>query len=181
MDSIGLFYGSETDNTERIAFAIADKLSLPHEHIFNVGITKDVIPIMMNYDILIIGTSTWRKGYLAAAWDKLYDDLCRTNFTGTNVALFGLGNQFDYNFTYLDGMGDLAKVFKKNGAILVGEWPNDGYCFDESQADRGDGFFYGLGIDEDYQSELTEQRIIDWVKLLQCQFIFIFEGFKKVL
>lgn len=167
MNRIGLFYASETGNTERIAFAIARELSLPDEHVINVGNTRDVIQAMMNYDILIIGTPTWRKGYLAADWDDLYDDLCKQDFTGKTIALFGLGNQFDYNFTYLDGMGELAKIFKKNAAILIGEWPTEGYYFDESQADNGNGFFYGLGIDEDYQSDLTEERINHWVKKLK--------------
>ena len=170
MNTIGLFYASETDNTERIAFAIAKELSLPGEHVINVGNTRDVISVMNNYDTLIIGTPTWRKGYLAADWDNLYDDLCRQDFTGKAVALFGLGNQFDYNFTYLDGMGELAKIFKKNGAMLIGAWPTDGYFFDESQADMGNGFFFGLGIDEDYQSELTDQRINDWVIQLKNNF-----------
>lgn len=125
-----MFYASETDNTERIAFAIAKELSLPVEYVVNEGHSRDVIKVMMNYGILIIGTPTCRKGYLAADWDNLYDDLCRQNFTRKTVALFGLGNQLDYNFTHLDGMDELAKVFKKNGAALIGEWLTDGYYFD---------------------------------------------------
>ena len=167
MNKVGLFYASETDNTERIALAIGRELLLPDEDIINIGNVKNVIQIMLQYDMLIIGTPTWRKGYLAVDWDNLYDALCGQNFTGKTIALFGLGNQFDYNFTYLDGMGQLAKIFKDNGASLIGEWPTDGYYFDESQADRGDGFFYGLGIDEDYQSELTEERISNWVEKIR--------------
>lgn len=45
----------------------------------------------------------------------------------------------------------------------------EGYDFTESKAVR-DGKFVGLALDEDNQSELTQQRIKTWVAQLKQKF-----------
>jgi len=51
----------------------------------------------------------------------------------------------------------------------VGYWPADGYDFTESKALR-DGKFVGLALDEDNQSDLTDERIKAWVAQLKPEF-----------
>ena len=50
------------------------------------------------------------------------------------------------------------------GAIIVGNWPTDGYTFESSKALLDDGNFIGLCIDEDRQPELTAERVEKWTK-----------------
>ena len=66
-----------------------------------------------------------------------------------------------------DLAGIIAKIVINNGGTIVGKWPIDGYDFDESLALTDDGdYFYGLGIDEDNQDELTEERLETWLDLV---------------
>ena len=46
---------------------------------------------------------------------------------------------------------------------LVGVWPTEGYEFDESQAMYDDDHFLGLGLDEENQSDLHDERIHAWL------------------
>ena len=56
-------------------------------------------------------------------------------------------------------------VVIENGGIVIGFWKNEGYNFQSSKALLGDKFC-GLIIDQDNESYLTVQRIVDWVKIL---------------
>ena len=51
----------------------------------------------------------------------------------------------------------------------MGKWPTEGYEFDESEALEGDKFL-GLGIDNDNEEELTEDRLAGWVELIKDKF-----------
>ena len=55
------------------------------------------------------------------------------------------------------------------GGETVGYWSTDGYEFTESKAIR-DGKLVGLALDEDNQSDLTEERIKTWVAQLKQEF-----------
>ena len=81
--------------------------------------------------------------------------------------MFGLGDQVGYADNFLDAVGIIAKIVISNGGTIVGKWPIDGYDFDESLALTDDGdYFYGLGIDDDNQDELTEERLETWLDLV---------------
>ena len=116
-------------------------------------------------DRIILGTSTWGVGDLQDDWEGqmgLFDDL---DLSGKKAAVFGLGDQEGYPDSFVDGMGILAEKLSEKGALLVGLWPLDGYEFDDSRAVK-DGQFVGLALDEDNQSDLTDQRISDWIAAL---------------
>ena len=56
------------------------------------------------------------------------------------------------------------------GGKTVGYTSTAGYDFDESKAVRNDNQFCGLAIDEDNQSDLTEERVMAWVEQLKKEF-----------
>jgi flavodoxin I len=58
-----------------------------------------------------------------------------------------------------------------NGAELTGKVPTDGYEFEESEAVM-DGKFMGLPLDEDFEPELTDERISGWIELIRPAFKF---------
>ena len=160
---IGLFYGSTTGNTENAADIIAKKFGegLVAESIDRVS--KDDIE---SYDILIFGISTWNIGQLEMTWEDFFPELDEIDFTGKKVALFGLGDQSNYSDTFLDALGILYNKLIERGAEVIGFWPIVDYTFDSSLAVQN-GKFVGLALDEDNQSEKTEERIDQWVKELK--------------
>jgi len=61
-------------------------------------------------------------------------------------------------------MGMIRDIVEERGAIVIGHWPTDSYNFEASKGLVDDKHFVGLGIDEDRQPELTEERVDAWVK-----------------
>jgi flavodoxin I len=59
-------------------------------------------------------------------------------------------------------MGLLYETIEGKGFKHAGENPIDGYSFDSSRAVKN-GKFVGLALDEDNESNLTEQRIDLWI------------------
>jgi len=167
MSEIGLFYGSSSGCTETAAELIKDFFeNLQSQHTIRLfNIAECDIGLMQNYPKLILGVSTWHIGELQPDWDDNFEALDTLDFTGKTVALFGLGDQFGYADTFQDGIGILGRKVRDQGARLVGYWPVDGYDFEDSVGVE-DGQFMGLSLDEDNESELTEERVHTWVKQL---------------
>ena len=66
MNKIGVFYGSTTGTTEDVARRIAEKLNVPSAHIFEVS--KLTEALVNEYDVLVLGSSTWGAGELQDDW-----------------------------------------------------------------------------------------------------------------
>lgn len=161
---VGLYYGSSTGVTEEAAFLIRDAWKAaglePLEPI-NIGYVKDATQFLA-FDYLLLGISTWNIGELQDDWAILFPQLESLNFSGKKIAMFGIGDQYNYPDNFLDAVGILGKTMQKQGAELFGFWPGEGYEFAESEA-FVDGKFMGLGIDNVNQSKLTPARISQWV------------------
>ncbi len=97
---IGLFYGSSTCYTEMAAEKIRDIIGPDIVDIFNVKETP--ITKMSEYDLLILGISTWDFGELQEDWGAIWDQISGVSLSGKVVALFGLGDQEGYGEWYLD-------------------------------------------------------------------------------
>jgi flavodoxin I len=165
MAKIGIFYGSSTGNTEVVAEKISALFGKDAD-IHNIDSTsKDEIE---KYDYLVFGTSTWGIGDMQDDWEDFIEVLEEVNFNKKKVALFGLGDQVNYTDSFVDGMGAIYDAIYDR-VDIVGAWPNDGYTFNESAAQKN-GKFIGLAIDKENQAELTDSRIKDWVNLLKKEF-----------
>ncbi len=66
MNKIGVFYGSTTGTTEDLARRIAEKLDVSSEHVFDVS--KLTEALVNEYDVLVLGSSTWGAGELQDDW-----------------------------------------------------------------------------------------------------------------
>lgn len=162
MSKVGLFYGTDTGNTERVADMIKDKVGADIVEVFDVATASE--EDFAKFDKIILGQPTWYYGELQSSWDDFWEDFKAIDFTGKQVACFGLGDQADYSEYFLDAMGFMHDIALENGAEPVGYWATDGYEFDESKAVTEDeAFFVGLGIDEDQQPEMTAERVDEWV------------------
>lgn len=162
MSQIGLFYGTDTGNTERVADMIKDKIGADRVDVYDVASASP--EDFAKYDKIILGQPTWYYGELQSSWDDFWEDFKSIDFTDKTVACFGLGDQADYAEYFLDAMGMMHDVALENGAAPAGYWSTEGYEFDESKAVTDDGeFFVGLAIDEDQQPEMTAERVDQWV------------------
>lgn len=166
---IGLFYGSTTCYTEMAAEKIRAIIGEDLVDIFNV---KDCdISQMSNYDLLILGISTWDFGEIQEDWSAIWQEVGGVPLKDKCVALFGLGDQEGYGEWYLDAMGLLHDELKSSGAQFIGYWPNEGYEFEASKALTEDNsHFVGLALDEDSQYELSDQRIESWCEQILVEF-----------
>ena len=164
MASVGLFFGSDTGNTEAVAKMIQKELG---KNLIEVrDIAKSSKADIESFDLLMFGIPTWYYGEAQADWDDFFPDLGEIDFTNKLVAIFGCGDQEDYSEYFLDAMGTLRDIVEAKGAIIIGHWPTAGYEFEASKALVDDKHFVGLGIDEDRQPELTSERVKGWCKQL---------------
>ncbi len=162
MAVVGLFYGSDTGNTENISKMIQKQLG---ENLVDIrDIAKSTKEDIEAYDFLLIGIPTWYYGESQADWDDFMPTLKEIDFTGKIVGIFGCGDQEDYAEYFCDAMGTVRDVIEPNGGTIVGHWSTEGYTFEASQALIDDETFVGLCIDEDRQPELTEERVNCWCK-----------------
>ena len=162
MAVVGLFYGSDTGNTENIAKMIQKQLG--SELVDIRDIAKSSKEDIESYDFLLFGIPTWYYGEAQCDWDDFFPTLEQIDLTDKLVAIFGFGDQEDYADYFCDAMGTVRNIIEPHGAIIVGHWPTEGYNFESSQALVDDDTFVGLCIDEDRQPELTSERVNKWVK-----------------
>jgi flavodoxin I len=177
MARIGLFFGSNTGNTRKIAKMI--KRRFPDADLFAdpLNVNKATPELLAGYDWLILGTPTLGEGQMPGletdcqnpSWAEFLPRLKDADFSGKTVALYGLGDQEKYADNFADALGELYDFISARGARVVGAWPTDDYGFMASKAER-DGMFVGLVQDLDNQKMLLEARLEGWLKLIAPEF-----------
>lgn len=167
MENVGIFYGSSTGTTESAAEQIQKEFGEDIIHIYDVidASSKDI----EQYSNLIFGSSTWGIGDMQDDFDVFLSEIQKANLEGKKVAIFGLGDQDTYADSFVDAIGLIYEVLEDKGCEVVGKIPTDGYEYDESKAEI-DGQFVGLPLDEENQSNLSDERITKWVEQLKNQF-----------
>jgi len=162
---LGLVFGTTTGNTQDVAEAIVAELSDWIDEALDID--KIDLERLLEFDVLLVGVPTWDVGGMQASWDYHSKKLKHLRFEGKTVAFFGPGDQLGYPDNFQDAMGMLREMFISLGAKAnIGHWPVDEYNFDASKAVVG-GKFVGLPIDEENQSDLTEDRIKGWCAQLK--------------
>ena len=158
MGKIGIFYGSTEGNTEDVAERVQKALGDTDVHNVDAASAED----MADYDILILGASTWEIGELQEDWETFIDVLDDVDFSGKKVSYIGLGDADGYPDTFVDAIGMIHEKIADSGAEFFGATSTDDFEFDESKG-VVDGKFLGLVIDEDNESDKTDDRIGAWV------------------
>lgn len=162
MKKIGIFYGSTTGNTANVAQEIAKELGVSSADVYDVA---DTAPDKLgDYDVLILGTSTWGSGDMQSDWYDFCDGAQTLDLTGKEFAVFGCGDE-TMSDTFCSGIGELYERFVKTGAKPIGAFNEDGYSFNHSGANV-DGTVVGLVLDETNHPELSAAKISEWVKEL---------------
>ncbi len=160
MSSVKVFYGSTTGATEAAAEAIAAAFGVSAVNISSASAAD------LDADLLILGSSTWGMGELQDDWYSGLEVVGSADLTGKKVAVFGCGDQNGFSDTYCDALGLIAAKAIERGATIVGETSTEGYQHSGSAAEA-DGKFCGLALDNDNESEKTDERIAAWVEVLK--------------
>lgn len=169
MAKIGIFFGTDTGNTRKIAKQIKrqfddDLMAKP------LNVNRTEVADFMSYDFLILGTPTLGDGLLPGlsaeaeneSWEEFLPKLEDESFEGKTIAIFGLGDQVTYPMEFINAVYFLHEFFEERGAKMVGYWPTEGYGFEESLA-VDDDHFLGLALDLDNESMLTDERLSGWL------------------
>lgn len=168
MSKIGLFYGPEGGNVDRVAKIIAAKIDNAR---VEVHLVKEIeAETVAKYKNIIMGISTlgkhtWSSDNTGNDWDSFLPKLNGLDLKGRKVALFGLGDHIAYADFFVDAMGDLAEVIESTGAEMIGQVSDEDYEYNESRA-FVDGKFVGLPLDEDFESDKTEKRVENWLRII---------------
>ena len=174
MSKIAIFYGPVGGAVNRVADKI--KEAIGEDKVALVAVKNATAADIEKYDKIIFGLSTvgkdtWDSGFSSNDWGKFMPEIGKVDYSNKVVAIFGLGDHVTYAHGFVDHIGLLGRKLMENGAELVGPVDTDGYEFDESDAVI-DGKFIGLPIDEDFEPELTDERIANWIELIREDFGF---------
>lgn len=164
MAKVGLFYGTDTGNTRKVAKMMQKQLGDDLE-IHNV--VKATVDEFTQYNAMIVGMPTLGDGELENSMRDFLAQLDGVDLSGKTIALYGLGDQDNYGHEFLDGMAIIHKKFSALGAKLIGRWPTEGYDFSKSKAVDGDEFIC-LAIDNDNQADLTKERVSTWLEQISA-------------
>jgi flavodoxin I len=167
MRAVGLFFSTQTGNTETVAGQIADAAGVEGSDIGEIG-AED----LTGYDGLIVGCPTWNTGAdeyrSGTAWDDVIDEIKEIDLSGKPVAVFGCGDSQGYGDNFCDGIEELHETFKAAGAKMIGYVDASGYGHEESKSVSG-GKFLGLPLDEDNESDQTGDRVSSWIAQLKSE------------
>jgi flavodoxin I len=173
MSQIGIFFGTDSGTTRLVAKKIAKQIKTRAGE----GVAAKPANVnraqpgdLLGYRALILGTPTYGEGVLPglangtdeAAWFEFLPALAGLDFTGTRIALYGLGDQETYPTHFCDAMMDLHRFFSDAGAELVGGIDTQSFSFKRSRA-VVDGRFVGLALDQHLQHLMTDARIDTWL------------------
>lgn len=174
MKKTAIFFGPEKGSVNRVADSLREMIGA--DHVGMVPVKSATASDLERYDQIIFGISTvgketWDGKPSPDDWGLFMPEISKVDFAGKKVAIFGLGDHITYASHFVDHMGLLAVELEKAGALVVGQVPTAGYEFEESAAVIN-GVFTGLPLDEDFEPELTPERLASWLVLLRREFDF---------
>lgn len=171
MKRIGLFFGTETGTTRLVAKKLHKKLG---DELCDkpVNVNRIAPAELLAYDALILGTPSYGIGEIPGKgaagcfepnWEEFLAQMPdNPDLSGKRIAFFGLGAQERYADRFCSSLFALYEKFRGWGAEIVGDWPVDGYTFEQSAA-VVDGRFVGLIIDQRTQGMHTDERLDAWL------------------
>ena len=129
MKTIGIFYGSETGTTADVARRIAKELGVSDADIHDVAKSSPVK--LGDYDVLLLGSSTWGAGDMAQDWYDFIAGAQALDLAGKQIAVFGCGDE-SMSDTFCDAVGEIYDKMKETGAEMIGHFNGDGYDYTSS-------------------------------------------------
>lgn len=168
MAKVGIFFGSSTGATREAAEVLADEIK--GAELIDMEEDFDGIDQFEDYDVLLIGSSTWGQGDPQRDWvDPLYElSNDQPDLSGKKVAFFGAGDQKTHGEHFVSALGKMHDLFVSLGAKAYGYTPTEGFDYEYSLAEK-EGKFCGLAFDNVNQEDLTEERVTQWAGQLKSE------------
>lgn len=168
MAKVGIFFGSSTGATREAAELLGEKLG--GSELVDMEEDFDGIDQFEDFDVLLIGSSTWGQGDPQRDWvDPLYElTNDQPDLSGKKVAFFGAGDQKTHGEHFVSALGKMHDLFVSLGATAYGYTSTEGFEYDFSLAEK-DGKFCGLAFDNVNQEDLTEDRVSAWADQLKSE------------
>ncbi len=160
MSKIGIFFGSSSGTTEDVANQVASRMGVDAADVHNVADADAAA--MANYDVLLLGSSTWGMGDLQDDWESFLPNAAAQNLCGKKVALFGCGDSSSYSDTFCDALATIKQELANTGCSFIGAYAPEDYSYDDTRC-LEDGKLIGLLIDEINESDKTGDRLDVWV------------------
>lgn len=170
MKKTALIYWPKKGNVENTAAKISALFDSGSIDVFTISEVE--IEKLPGYDLLIFGGSTigadnWEDTH-TTKWYTFFDALKKLDLTSKLAAIYGLGDQILYPEHFVNGMATIQEALVATGARIIGAWPVEGYEHTDSKSIEGDHFI-GLALDDDQQSDLSDERISKWVEMLKAE------------
>ncbi len=165
MKKIAVFYGSSTGTTSEIAQRVASELNCQANCFDVADASADDV---QDYDVLLLGSSTWGIGELQDDWEEFLPELKGQDLSGKIVGLFGCGDADSYPDSFCEALAVIKEELADTGCQFVGAYEPEEYSYDETRAEE-DGKLIGLCLDEVNQSELTDDRLEVWINLIKAE------------
>ncbi|MCM1075733.1 MAG: flavodoxin [Bacteroides sp.] len=167
MKKIGIFYGSTTGTTLEVAQEIASQINVAPQDIHDVA---DTAPSAVgDYDVLIIGASTWGAGDLQDDMANFIDGIQSMDLEGKEVAIFGCGDDSMAD-TFCNSVGEIYHRLHDTHATFIAPFNNDGYSYKHSESDVH-GMIVGLCIDNVNHAGDTKKRVEEWCKAVKEEIV----------
>lgn len=158
MKKIGIFYGSTTGTTLEVAQEIARQLNVNPQDVRDVAQASP--SSVADYDVIILGASTWGAGDLQEDMATFLDGLQALDLEGKEVAIFGCGDD-SMSDTFCNSVGEIYHRLHGTKAMFIAPFNNDGYEYEHSDSDVH-GMIVGLCIDNVNHPDETPSRIKSW-------------------
>lgn len=165
MKKFGIFYGSSTGSTSELAQRIAKAVGAEAE-VHDVA-SADA-SMAADYEVLLLGSSTWGIGELQDDFDGFLPKLAAQNLAGKAVALFGCGDADSYPDSFCEALALIKEGLAGTGCRFVGAYTPEGYSYDCTRSEE-DGKLIGLCADEINQSDMTDERIDIWLAAIKAE------------
>ena len=175
MSKTALFYSPEGGNVNRVTNKLGEMIGNDKVDIIPVKEVEKGDLYKYNKIILVgstVGADHWNNEIVVDEWNEFFTKIKDISFEKKKVALVGLGNSVLYPEHFADGMAVLHERIIKQNAKVLGKVDAKDYDFTDSEALNDDGFFCGLPIDEDNETELTTERLEKWIFILKPDFEF---------
>ncbi len=167
MKKIGIFYGTTTGTTKDIAEMIGSELNVAENDIHDVATTSP--STVGDYEVLLIGASTWGDGDLQADMATWLDGVGALDLRGKEVAIFGCGDD-SMSETFCNGVGEIYHRLHDAHPEFIAPFNNEGYEYSHSESDVK-GMIVGLCIDNINHPDETLSRVREWCAIVKSEIV----------
>lgn len=112
-----IVYGSTTGSTELLASYIAESMKAARIDVRIGNVTDIDVDDLLNYELILLGASTWGEGELQSDFLAFYEDMRGMNLRGKRAAAFGPGDS-SYEY-FCEAVDLLEKRLRECGAHLI--------------------------------------------------------------